>query len=165
MKNEIIKLEDKTLLSEENALKIEKELKESIANLDKKTNKLWEEALADSSFINKFKTVEPIEIEDRKYELFGCFKEDNHLEFRIEESPISRSNIHSTLLYMTLKNGKAVKEENIEENLINLAECSIEKYKISKEIIRQVKEKYKQKQIDELKNMIKLIEEIDNIDE
>ena len=163
---EIIKIKEENLSKKDETFRIEIEtgLKESIANLDKKTNKLWEEALADSDFINKFKIVEPIEIEENKYELFGYLKKDNHLEFGIKESPIKRSNRHSTLLYIVLENGKALKEENAEENLIDLAKYSIEKYKISKEIIRQIKEKYKQRKIDELKEMMKLMEKIHNID-
>lgn len=52
-------------------------------------------------------------------------------------------------------------ERNIQENLIDLANYSMEKYRITKKLISEVKKKTTQKQIKRIEETIQTIKNID----
>lgn len=127
----------------------EKELEREIKELDKKTNKLWQDALADKDFINKLEKVS-------NYEVKFIVQHKQHLEFYV-----TKKNIPLIVMYITINNGIVEPENNNQHDLIDLANYSIEKYRITKELISNVKKKMTQKQIHRIEETIAKIKDID----
>ena len=127
----------------------EKELEREIKELDKKTNKLWQDALADKDFINELEKVS-------NYEVKFIVQHKQHLEFYV-----TKKNIPLIVMYITINNGIVEPENNNQHDLIDLANYSIEKYRITKELISNVKKKMTQKQIHRIEETIAKIKDID----
>ena len=127
----------------------EKELEKEIKELDKKKNKLWQDALADKDFINELEKV-------NSYDIYFVVQHEKHLEFYIMKKykPL-------VVMYITMTNGIVEPENNNQENLIDLADYSIEKYRVTKELISEVNKKSKQKQIHRIEETIEKIKNID----
>ena len=140
------------------------ELKNTVVELNKKTNKLWEDALQDKDFIKKFKAVEPIVIGEYEYGVIDFLKRQDHIEFRISKVPVNECNRYSVLLSIKMDNGKIPLDDDYEKDLKFLAKYYIKGYKTSKEIIKQVEKKYEELKNEKLRELANLIEEAKNID-
>lgn len=127
----------------------EKELEQEIENLNKKTNKLWQEALADKEFVTE---LEKVTIHDVAF----IVKREQHLEIYVRKkyTPL-------VTMYITMKNGIVELKRSNREDLMDLANYSIEKYKTTKEIINEVNKKTTQKQIKRIEETIQTIKNID----
>lgn len=126
----------------------EKELEQEIENLEKKTNNLWQEALADKDFVSELGKIS-------SYEVIFIAQSEQCLEFYL-------SKIYKLLVGVTMRNGIVGEPERIiQESLMDLANYSIEKYNITKEVIDEVKKKTTQKQIKRIEEAIQTIKDID----
>lgn len=126
----------------------EKELEQEIENLNKKTNKLWQDVLTDKDFVSELEKVS-------RYEVIFIEKSEQYLEFYL-------SKIYKPLVGITMKNGVVGEPERIiQESLMDLANYTIEKYKMTKEVIDEVKKKATQKQIRKTEEIIQTIKDID----
>lgn len=126
----------------------EKELEQEIENLKKKTNKLWQDVLTDKDFVSELEKTS-------SYEVIFIAKSEHFLEFYL-------SKIYKPLVGIIMKDGVVGEpERNIQESLMDLANYSIEKYNITKEVIDEVKKKTTQKQIKRIEEAIQTIKDID----
>lgn len=125
----------------------EKELEQEIENLNKKTNKLWQDVLTDKDFVSELEKVS-------RYEVIFIEKSEQYLEFYL-------SKIYKPLVGITMKNGVVGEPERIiQESLMELANYTIEKYKMTKEIMSEVRAKFTQKQIKRIEETIAKIKNI-----
>lgn len=115
--------------------------------------------------MNKMEAVEPVKIEGKEYDYYESGRKDS-IELKFRETSIPREMFHPRFIDIIVLNvdEETLEKEIEEENRIDLAQDSIEKYKISKEIIKRVEERYEQLMNSALKEIGDLIEKIDNID-
>lgn len=125
-------------------MKKEMLIKETIEELNEKTKNLWKETLSDADFIKKARRAGLINILGKYYRVCGCTNLENDIDFWIEESDTERFNKCKELLKLRFEDGKRVfLDADCTRDLKLLAEISMNKYRISKEIIKQVEERYK----------------------
>lgn len=105
-----------------------------------------------------------MEIEGGRYTISDFYEGMNYFEFKIEEDHIKKKYYHSKIRIL-MDNGKTQAEDDCSKNLTVLANNSIRKFEISKEIIKEIKDKYELQQairLDETKGLLGKITKLIN---